>query len=350
MSGRLLQQQVPGLDALVRPLELVERPTPVTDAHVLAQRWQLERLWIKRDDLSSPVYGGSKVRNLEFFLGHAKALGARSVATMGPDGSHQVLATAVFGQRAGLATRGLLVPNADTKQAGANERLLPAFGMEVIRCKRMVDVPFGYLRTRLTSLDGERPYWIPPGSHHPIGVLGIVEAAFEIAEAVRRGELPGLQDVVVPTGTCATAAGLLLGFAMAGLDVRVVAVRMVPMLLTGPGKMRRLAQRTLALLRAAGFARQVELGDLLWVDGFAAPGYGKGNAGSRQAASDVAELGGFRTETTYTAKTLAMFVGHELRGRRVLFWNTYSAIDPEPDVAPSVLGRPLAPIAQEVPA
>lgn len=345
---RLLSRRVPGIDALVRPLDLVERPTPVTLSPALAERWHLDRLWIKRDDLTSPVYGGSKVRNLEFFLGHALAHGATGVATMGPLGSHQVLATAVFGRRAGLATRALLTPQPQVREIALNERLLPAFGMEVIRCTRFIQVPLAFLRTRLAPLRGARPYWIPPGSHHPLGVLGVVEGALEVAQAIARGELPGLQDVVVPTGTCATAAGLALGFAMAGVPVRVVAVRMVPMMVTGPGKMRRLAQRTLALLQQAGWREPVTLGDILWLDEYAGPGYGLPNARSDQAARDVAELGGFRTETTYVAKTLALFLGERLRGRRVLLWNTYSAVDPDPALSPApvplqpaVPGQPL---------
>lgn len=339
---RLLSGYVPGIDALVRPLDLLARPTPVTPAPALADRWQLERLWIKRDDLTSPVYGGSKVRNLEFFLGHALAQGATGVATMGPLGSHQVLATAVFGRRAGLSTRALLTPQPDVREIALNERLLPAFGMDVIRCTRFTQVPLGLLRTRLAPLGGARPYWIPPGSHHPLGVLGVAEGALEVAQAIARGELPGLDDVVVPTGTCATAAGLALGFAMAGVPVRVVAVRMVPMIVTGPGKMRRLAQRTLALLRRAGYREPVTLGDVLWLDEYAGPGYGLPNPRSDQAARDVAETGCFRTETTYVAKTLALFLGERLRGRRVLFWDTYSAVDPDPDLSPAAIALEAA--------
>ncbi len=103
---------------------------------------------------------------------------------------------------------------------------------------------------------------------------------------------------------------------------------MVPMLITGPGKMRKLAQRTLALLRQAGYREQIDLGEILWLDQFAGPGYGQPNPQSDQAARDVAELGNFRTETTYLSKTLALFQQEHLQGRRVLFWNTYSAVDP----------------------
>src|SRR3546814_5504354 len=104
---------VPDLDGFVRPLDLVARPTPVTEAPALARHWGQAALWVKRDDLSNSLYGGSKVRNLEFFLGQARAAGAPGVVTMGPYGSHQVLATAVFGRLAGFRTRALLTPRSE---------------------------------------------------------------------------------------------------------------------------------------------------------------------------------------------------------------------------------------------
>ena len=44
------------------------------------------------------------------------------------------------------------------------------------------------------------------------------------------------------------------------------------------------------------------------------------------------ELAGIRLETTYTAKCLAALLdtaaGDDYRGRNLLFWNTYSSVDP----------------------
>lgn len=330
MTDRLLTAMVPGLDAMYKPLDLVHRPTPVSHETSLAGCWNLADLWVKRDDLSSPVYGGSKVRNLEYFFGDAIAKGANSVATMGPLGSHQVLATATFGRLNGLHTRALLTPQPNVNEAGLNKRLLPALGMDFQRCERFIDVPLAFLRIRYARHQGMRPYWIPPGSHHPIGVLGVIEGAMEIVAAIKNGELSMIDDIVVPTGTCATAAGVWLGLAMAGLPVRVVAVRMVPMMITGPGKMKKLAMKTLALLRQAGYSQDLQFGEILWLDDFAGPGYGQSNPDAEQAARDVASASDFRTEITYIAKTLAMFRRQTLQGRRVLFWNTYSAVDPDP--------------------
>ena len=56
-------------------------------------------MWVKRDDLTSPIYGGNKVRKLERLIPEALARGKKRIITVGAVGSHHVLATAVFAGR-----------------------------------------------------------------------------------------------------------------------------------------------------------------------------------------------------------------------------------------------------------
>lgn len=330
ITPRHLSTLAPGLDQLAPPVDLVARPTPITSASTLAEKWNLAALHVKRDDLSHPLYGGSKVRTLEYFLSHARTRGASGLATLGPYGSHQALTLAIFGRQHGFQTRAVLAPRPMTSEIELNDRLILSYGMDVLRCGSFAALPLAYLRARLSLLGDQRPYWIPHGSRHPLGVLSLVEGALEIVRSIEAGELPMPDDVVVATGTCATAAGLLLGFAIAGLKVRVVAVRMVPKITSTPGNMRWLAERTLKLMRQHGFDGPVNWGDSLWVDAHAGPGYGLDNELGKQATDDVAASGYFRTETTYTGKTLGLLASKVLAGRRVLFWNTCSAVDPKP--------------------
>lgn len=327
--NRPLFELAPQLYKYVSPLDLAELPTGVRDEASLAQSWGLKSLHIKCDDQTSSIYGGSKLRNLEYFLGHARSLGIPGIVTMGPYGSHQALATAVYGERLGFKTRAVLTPQPEVRESALNEKMLSRFGMEVYRCKGFLNVPAAYLRARYKKLAGERPYWIPPGSAHPFGVLGVVEGALEVAASIRAGELEMPDDVVVATGTCATAAGLYLGFAIAGLPVRVVAVRVVPMFVSGERKLRKMAKQTLDILQSGGLQVSPKWGELLWIDSHAAPGYGLANPEALAVMEEVKRHGSFRTDVTYTGKTLALFRTSTLAERRVLFWNTYSARDPD---------------------
>ena len=83
-------------------------PTPVQRMSKLEQRFDLPAFYVKRDDMSSDVYGGNKVRKLEFSLADALYKGCTRVMTVGAAGSNHVLATAVHGRRLGIRTTALL--------------------------------------------------------------------------------------------------------------------------------------------------------------------------------------------------------------------------------------------------
>src|SRR5210317_2108674 len=86
-----LFRNYPELKQKIAWLPLGTLPTPVHQLHRLGY----ENLWIKRDDLSSPVYGGNKVRKLEFILAAAAQKKVRHLITVGGIGTNHGLATAI---------------------------------------------------------------------------------------------------------------------------------------------------------------------------------------------------------------------------------------------------------------
>src|SRR5436305_12444626 len=79
-------------------------------------------MWVKRDDLTSPIYRGNKVRKLERLIPEALARGKKRIITVGAAGSHHVLATAVYGARAGLEVEAAVVPQPRTDHVVDNMR------------------------------------------------------------------------------------------------------------------------------------------------------------------------------------------------------------------------------------
>ncbi len=88
---------------------------------------------------------------------------------------------------------------------------------------------------------GRLPYYLPPGGSSPIGALGYVEAALELAAQVDAGEIPEPAHIVAPVGSGGTVAGLLLGLRLAGLRTGVVAVVVNDTLPLGQREIRDLA-------------------------------------------------------------------------------------------------------------
>src|SRR3984957_2857408 len=65
------------LAALPR-FRLIAAPTPLQPLRRLSERLGGPALWVKRDALTGLAFGGNKVRQMEFFVGEAKARCRRS--------------------------------------------------------------------------------------------------------------------------------------------------------------------------------------------------------------------------------------------------------------------------------
>ena len=104
-----LFEKWPELRGQIPHVDLGLWPTPVEQLEGLADRDG--SVWVKREDLSSPFYGGNKVRKLEFLLADSE----KTVLTFGAFGSHHVLATAIHARRVGRSCIGFLVPEPKTE-------------------------------------------------------------------------------------------------------------------------------------------------------------------------------------------------------------------------------------------
>src|SRR3954451_20249867 len=88
------------------PLALL--PTPLVEMQNLARHLNVERVLMKRDDLTGLETTGNKVRKLEYVIGDAVAQGADTLVTHGGFQSNHCRATAALGARLGLTVRTFL--------------------------------------------------------------------------------------------------------------------------------------------------------------------------------------------------------------------------------------------------
>lgn len=319
-------------------MRLGSYPTPVCPLPAAARAAGIAgdvTLWCKRDDRTSPAYGGNKVRKLEHLLDEAAAQGAKRIVTIGAIGSHHVLATALYGGRAGFTVEGVLAPQPWTPHVEEVARVQAAVGLQAFPVPSIGAVAFTVAR-RLVARG--TTYLVPPGGSSLTGSLGYVEAAEELAGQIARGELPRPTTIVVALGSGGTAAGILVGLAKSGLigrgaePLELVAVQVVdpPLasatatLALSVGLARRLSMRLdRALLTAMNRALRVDktfLGD----------GYGHPIPAGAEAIAAARE-DGLALDATYTAKAFAAALALARRappGARVLYWHTLAAPEP----------------------
>lgn len=331
-----LAARYPGIAVLSR-LPIASLPTPVEPLEALAASHGIGGLWIKRDDLTNAVYGGNKVRKLEFLLGQALAEERRAVITFGAYGSNHALATAVHASAAGLETHVISSPQAPGPFARATLLAHAAVGTHLHPVESWDGLREAVrVRAELTARDGVEPLVIPMGGTSERGVISYVNAAFELADQVDAGELERPDLVYVAGGTLGTALGLAIGFAALRWSTQVMAVRVTPGEVANEEYARDTAHKAIALLRSLDESfPELEYDDLdfeLRQDWFE-PGYGVVTPETRTAV-DLAAQQGFALETTYTGKALAAMMADARDGllaeEHVLFIDTYNSAPPLP--------------------
>ena len=298
-------------------------PTPVEPLDVLGEELGLE-LFVKRDDLGGALYGGNKVRKLEFLLGAARQRGCRSVITIGGVGSNQIIGTAVYARELGMETHAVVFPQPVTAAVAASIRRAAALG---VRLTALPDP--NALPEVLERMHAPEPTeLIPAGGSSPAGNLAFVAAAFELAEQVRAGSLPEPEEIFVALGSGGTLAGLALGMHLAGLRTCLVGVRAAPEDAVNEAVVRRQITALGGLLRRAGAAVKPppDLPFGIVHDQYGAA-YGMPTPGSERALRTARERAGLALDATYTAKAFAAILEGAATTQRVLFWNTANGRD-----------------------
>lgn len=312
---------------------LAHVPTAVEPCGAIADYLgRSEGVFMKRDDLVSPLYGGNKVRRYEFVLADAKAKNKKRIVTVGGLASTQAMATALFGRALGFEVRIVLFDQPVTTFALDSVRGFEAAGAELV-------YGGGYLATAVRAYRanrrGDGNYFIMPGAAGPLANLGYVDAMLELAGQVERGEAPRPDVIVLPTGSSGTLAALALGAAHLGWDTEVIGVRITTALACNRLTVGMVVRNTDRSLAAREPRWKPMRGRARWslYGGALGPGYGHPTPEALEGAAQVEKLIGATGEITYSGKAIAGLrsimrrPGYEKK--TFLFWNTLSTARPE---------------------
>ncbi len=310
-------------------------PTPVQHLTRLGEQFGIAKLYIKRDDISGTLYGGNKVRKLEFLLADAISKGYTKVWTVGAIGSHHVLATSIYARLLGLQPAALQYPQPVTNHVAEVLKALSTTQPELTLVDHVSKVPILLARERLREWLAKNPdtYYIPGGGSSFVGTLGYVNAALELKSQIDAGEIPEPDTIFVAAGTCGTLAGLILGCKMAGIRSKVIGVRVVDKIVANTRSTARLANRCALLLEEHGIkdVPRISHKDVIMLDGYIGSGYGEPTQQATACERMAFDLENLEFDPTYTSKVLAAIVGERdklnLNQQKVLYWHTLSGVD-----------------------
>jgi D-cysteine desulfhydrase len=330
-----LFEQYPALVGRLAHVGLAGVPTPVEELPRMATGLDLKGLWAKRDDQTSPRYGGNKVRKLEFLLGQAIGEGACECLTFGCVGSNHALATTIHARRLQMGTHLVLFPQPNSRKVQMN--LMGMFAAKAhIYYQEEFSPDSGALVEQISrareKATGRRPYVIPAGGTNAVGITGYVSAGLELAGQVKAGLLPAPDVIYLPLGTMGTAAGLAIGLRAAGLGTAIVGARVTGERFVNRVRLDGLIDDSLALL--SGLDKRFEalkgqdMGIEINHEQFGQE-YARYTEASVEAVDYAHKMGGLALEGTYTGKAMATLMQHarqgKLQGKQVLFWNTHNS-------------------------
>lgn len=278
-------------------------------------------MWIKREDLLPLAFGGNKLRNLEFLVGAAIAEGADTLVTTGRRWSNHARLTAAAGAKAGLEVHLVLSgPVTEPLNPGIElDALLGAIVHQATTADRaersaLVESVVEHLRA-----SGRRVALIPVGGTGVAGALGQVLAAFELGDqASALGFAP--DEVVVPSATGGTHAGLLVGLRTAALKTAVHGFAVTPPEEVGPA-----IELLVANLGGVAGLATVDPAEIHLDPSQLGAGYGIPTEAATEATRLLARTEGILVDPIYTAKALAGLIelarSGRLDGHTVVFWH-----------------------------
>ena len=309
----------------VQKCSFASLPTPVSH-HAIDFSSGKHKVAVKHDEQTSPIYGGNKIRKLEYFFQRAQDRGARRVATFGTVGSNHALATAIHAKAFGLECTCFLAhqPHTPTISATLDKHL--ELGTEVILWGGgdRLELYRKYLQNRKTWV-------IPLGGSCWLGAVGFVNAGLELAAQIEAGELATPDRIYIANGTMGSVAGLGLGLAFANLTTEIHAVRVANKQFCTPCGLERLIRKTATLMNRMDNSVPVDAVDrvnVVWRDEFFANAYAAVDDATTSAVDFAKENLRLKLDTTYTGKAMAALL-HDLEEPNAehssLFWNTYNS-------------------------
>jgi D-cysteine desulfhydrase len=287
-------------------LRLAQLPTPIVELKNLARDLGVERILMKRDDLTGVEVSGNKVRKLEYLVADALAQGCDTLVTHGGYQSNHCRATAAVGARLGLRVRLILRSPEDQPANDGNLFLDRMFGAHVSlhsveeynqQRKQLIDDAIQAERRA-----GHRPYFFPVGASVPLGCWGYINCIAEMVEQLGNTPL----DIYSAVSSAGTHTGLMIGRALLSCsNWRVIGIPVSDSIDYFQREIRQLERETNTKfdLGLSESDTPIEL-----IDGYIGAGYAIPYPAATQTLKTVARREGILLDPTYTAKGMTGFL------------------------------------------
>lgn len=204
---------------------------PITSLPILSKKINNKWIGCKRDDLINSLHGGTKVRKLDFILANELFAQSNSWTSVGAIGSGHIATCTAAANSLNKNFISHLFWKPLSEGVITNLSYTAAHSKQLFfynsRANLIISKPGIFLFNK-----ADENTIIQPGASCPNGMLGIINAAFELANQIKEGQLPLPSRIYIPLGTGGLAAGLAVGLSMAGVKTEIHAVAVVEKILS----------------------------------------------------------------------------------------------------------------------
>lgn len=323
-----LEEVKESLEKLPR-IQLGFFPTPVHKLEKLSNELGVN-LYFKRDDFSGMnLFGGNKIRKLEYLIGDAIEKGCDYVFTFGATQSNHAMQTATACCKCGLKPvlylESIVTP--DDNDIRSNLLLDRILGAEIHILPEGINL-LEEAQKRIAELEGQghKCYVIPSGGANEVGSAAFIGGYAELTEQLINENITA-DYIFHATGTGGTLAGLVAGKKLLNSATKIISVDVSTKTDEFYENVAKLATNT---LKRAGSNYVIVKDDINHDLGYFGEGYEIPTEAASKAIKKLARTEGILTDPVYTGKALsALFSyvesGKIKKGSTVVFWHTGGA-------------------------
>ena len=309
-------------------------PTPLQKLSRMSKKYGVN-IYLKREDFSGiSVFGGNKVRKLQYLMGDAVKEGCDTVFTYGATQSNHAMQTATVARECGMKPilyLAAIVPP-DQNDIKANLLLDAILGAEI----HIVAAEDGNLananlksgslaKKQIVELEkaGHKCYDIPPGGANELGTCGFIECYLELHKQM--DSLGRKVDFIfTATGTGGTLSGLVAGKNALKQKENIIGITVGDKPANYPETIVHLSNKALQLI---GYEPTTSADDFIIDRNYFAPGYEQPNEKANAAIRELAQTEGIMADTVYSGKAFSGMLdyiktGKIKKGSNVIFMHT----------------------------
>ena len=326
-----LVKKFPKLKALPH-VNLINAPTSVEKMLKSSEKLGGMNIWIKRDDLTNPKYGGNKLRKYEFVIPYIQKRKKKRILTVGGIGTNHGLANVIIASDFGIKTSLYLIDQPLTKHVRENLLCDYYFGADLNYTKDVKGTAYHLLKDLITDWSS---YYLVMGASNSVGAIGFINAGLELAEQIKKGDIPEPDKIFIAVGSMGMVIGLFIGLELAGLKTKIMGISVSDIKYNSSKQLRNLTRKTLKRLRKIDKSIpdvSKRLFERLYIDRtFFGGEYGRSTYEGLEAI-EIAKNDGIELDPVYTGKAFSAMVDYcrknpNAKNETILYWHSKNSVD-----------------------